>query len=44
MNDSLKITLLKLKIICEGLKKALDEVNKDLKNDRRRNQKGVRTL
>ena len=30
MNDSLKITLLKLRIICEGLKKAFDEVNKDL--------------
>lgn len=25
------ITLLKLRIICEGLKKAFDEVNKDLK-------------
>ena len=35
MNDSLKITLLKLRIICEGLKKAFDEVNKDLKNDKR---------
>ena len=31
MNDSLKITLLKLRIICEGLKKALDEANKELK-------------
>ena len=25
------IALLKLRIICEGLKKAVDEVNKDLK-------------
>ena len=32
MNDSLKITLLKLRIICEGLKKAFDEVNKELKH------------
>ena len=31
MNNSLKIALLKLRIICEGLKKAFDEVNKDLK-------------
>ena len=31
MNDSLRITLLKLRIICEGLKKAFDEVNKELK-------------
>lgn len=31
MNNSLKITLLKLRIICEGLKKALDEANKELK-------------
>ena len=28
-----RIALLKLRIICEGLKKAFDEVNKDLKND-----------
>ena len=26
-----RIALLKLRIICEGLKKAFDEVNKDLK-------------
>lgn len=26
-----KIVLLKLRIICEGLKKAFDEANKDLK-------------
>lgn len=32
MNDSLRITLLKLRIICEGLKKAFDEANKELKN------------
>ena len=32
MDKSLRITLLKLRIICEGLKKAFDEVNKELKN------------
>lgn len=38
MNDSLKIALLKLRIICEGLKKAFDEVNKELKHDDKRNR------
>ena len=38
MNDSLRITLLKLRIICEGLKKAFDEVNKELKHDEGRSR------
>ena len=42
MNDSLRITLLKLRIICEGLKKAFDEVNKELKHDDRRSRNALK--